>query len=188
MEYNIKSYKELRELIEYEKKGYYPKKPYNGLYIIDKIVKESYQQIWKYQKLLRKTEYVYSKRKNIFYLFLYCIIGRKKNKVGAQLGIYIPEYVFGKGLIIDHYGSITVNGRCKIGNNCRLHGNNCIGNKGDGREKEFPIIGDNFDLGFGATVIGDVKLGDNIKVGSNAVVTKNFSDNLILAGVPARKI
>ncbi len=182
----IKSFKELLQWLKEEKKGYYPVKPYNGFYFIDRIIKESYVEIWRYQKWLRITEYVYSKRKNPIFVFIYCIVGRIKNNLGIKLGIYIPEYVFDKGLIIDHYGSITVNGRCRIGKNCRLHGNNCIGNKGVGRGMEYPIIGDNFDLGFGASVIGKVNLRDNVKVGANSIVTKSFENgNIVLVGTPA---
>lgn len=181
----INSFSQLLEFLKYEKKGYYPEKPLNGFFLIDHIVCEPYLQIWRYQKILRITEYVYSKRKNPLFVLAYCIVGRIKNKRGARLGIYIPEYVFDKGLVIDHYGSITINGNCRIGKNCRLHGNNCIGNKGVGREEEYPQIGDNFDLGFGSTVIGKVELGNNIKVGANSLVTKSYKEgNVILVGSP----
>jgi len=185
----IKTVKELREILKYEKSKYFSHKPYNGLRLIDYLVGESYVRIWKYQKLLRKTEYYYSHRKNPFYLAGYCIVGRKKNLLGERLGIYIPEYVFDKGLIIDHYGSITVNGKCRVGKECRLHGNNCIGQKGAERGNEFPTAGDNLDLGFGATIIGTVKLGNNIVVGANSLVLQgSYSDGACLVGSPARDI
>ncbi len=185
----ITNLKQLSEWLKYEKSRYYPDKPYNGLYLIDYLVSESYQQIWQFQKMLRWTEYIYSKRKNPLFVLLYCVVGRIKNRRGARLGIYIPEYVFDKGLLIDHYGSITVNGRCRIGKNCRLHGNNCIGNKGAGRGDEYPVIGDDFDLGFGASVIGRVDIGNRVKVGANSLVTKSFAqDNIVLVGSPARKL
>lgn len=41
-----------------------------------------------------------------------------------------------------------------------MHGGNCIGNNGI-RDKS-PSIGDGLDLGIGAKVIGDMKLGNNI--------------------------
>ena len=52
-----------------------------------------------------------------------------------------------------------------------------------------PVIGDNLDLGIGAKVIGDVRLGNNVKIGANAVVTRSFEENNItLVGLPARKV
>ena len=111
------------------------------------------------------------------------------NKLGVRLGIYIPINVFDSGLKIDHYGSIVVNGLCRIGKKCRLHGSNCIGNKGEGRIDEFPTVGDNFDLGIGACVIGGIVIGDNVKVGANAVVTHSFiEDGTVLVGIPASPV
>lgn len=78
---------------------------------------------------------------------------------------------------------------CRIGKNCRLHGNNCIGNKGEGRIDEFPMIGDNFDLGTGAVVIGGITLSNNIKVGANAVVTRScLEEGAVLVGIPAQDL
>ena len=37
-----------------------------------------------------------------------------------------------------------------------------------------PIIGDNVDIGVGATIIGNITIADNIKIGAGAVVTKSF--------------
>ena len=73
--------------------------------------------------------------------------------------------------------------KCK---NCKLHGNNCIGNKGNSNET--PVIGDNADLGFGSVVIGNVRIANNVTVGANAVVTKSFDeDGSVIVGVPAKR-
>lgn len=179
--------KELKEWLKYEHDRYFPKRPMNGFFIADRIVGESYIQVWKFQKILRITEYHYNNRRNVFHLLMYFFCAAKKNRLGIKLGLTIPCNVFDKGLVIDHYGSVIVNGHCRIGKNCRLHGNNCVGNKGVGKEQEYPIIGDNLDLGTGACVIGNVRLGNSIVIGANAVVTKAFEgDKLILIGTPAR--
>ena len=62
-----------------------------------------------------------------------------------------------------------------------MHGNNCIGN--NGKNNNTPTVGDRFDLG-----IGGVKLGDNVIVGANTLVNKNFESNIIIAGIPAQVI
>ena len=52
-----------------------------------------------------------------------------------------------------------------------------------------PIIGDSLDLGIGAKIIGNVTLGNNVRVGANAVVTKSFvEDDIVLVGCPAHKM
>ena len=44
-------------------------------------------------------------------------------------------------------------------------------------------------MGFGAVIIGKIKIADGIKIGANSVVTKSFLEpNITIAGVPAKKI
>ena len=58
-----------------------------------------------------------------------------------------------------------------------------------GGENKAPIIGKNVDIGFGAVIIGDVKIADNCVIGANAVVTKSFLEQgTVICGVPAREI
>lgn len=49
-----------------------------------------------------------------------------------------------------------------------------------------PIIGDNVHISHGAVVFGGIVIGNNVKIGANAVVNKPVPDNAIVAGVPAK--
>ena len=81
-----------------------------------------------------------------------------------------------------------MNGNAKIGKNCKLHGSNCIGNKGPD-SLGCPTIGDNVRIGVGAKIIGEIKIADNITVAAGAVVVDSFEEEAItIGGVPARKI
>ena len=51
-----------------------------------------------------------------------------------------------------------------------------------------PIIGDYVQFGTGCKVIGDVRVGNNVVIGANAVVIRDVPDNSVVAGVPARVI
>ena len=152
------------------------------------ITKDPDSQIYKYTKYLRKQEYYSNTCKgNKLKVLLHLYYQRRKNIYGNRLGIVIEENSFGKGLNIYHHGAIIVNPRARIGENCKLHGNNCIGN--DGKNFGVPVIGDNVDIGFGASIIGDVKIANNITIGAGAVVTKSFlEENITLVGIPARKL
>jgi len=135
--------------------------------------------IWKYVKLLRKEE---KSRGLLKYYY-----SRRKNKLGVKLGFTIPAGVFSEGLHIYHYGNIVVNGYSKIGRNCKLHGDNCIGN--NGITSDAPIIGDNVDIGFGAIVIGKVKIANNVKIGGGCVVVKDIlEEGSTYVGIPARRV
>ena len=178
----ITTKKQLKDVTEYEKALYMPKD-------IKKIIKlilfcDHDYLIWKYVKILRRTEFYYNNGNRIFY----CLFNRKKNILGAKLGFTIWQNTILKGVRIWHYGSIIINGHAQIGENCQLHGNNCIGNKGVSDDRA-PVIGNNVDIGIGASIIGNVYIADNVKIGANSVVTKScFKKGAILVGCPAREI
>lgn len=142
--------------------------------------------IWRYTLLLRKEEY-YDKKKSLIWKIASAFFRIRKNKLGERLGFTIHKNVFGPGLRIWHYGNIVVNAYARVGKNCTLHGNNCIGN--NGFSGKAPIIGDNVDIGFGAIIIGDIIIANNVIIGAGAVVNKSFTEeNVVIAGVPARII
>ena len=99
----------------------------------------------------------------------------------------IVENSFDQGLIIHHTGNIVVNGYAKIGKNCSLHGDNCIGN--NGITEDTPRIGNGVDIGVGAKIIGGVQIADDITIGAGAVVNKSFlQSGVVIGGIPARVI
>lgn len=60
---------------------------------------------------------------------------------------------------------------------------------GGGYGKEgYPVIGDNCYIGTGAKIFGNITIGDNVKIGANAVVNKSFGSNVTIAGIPARVV
>lgn len=142
----------------------------------------------KYLYYLRKQEYYINtangnKLKGLIGLYF----ERKKNRLGIRLGIEIGPNCFGKGLQIYHIGSIVVNPAVRAGANCRLHGGNCIGN--NGKTQSVPQIGNNVDIGYGAVVIGSVKIADNVKIGANAVVVSSIlEEGKTCVGIPAKVI
>jgi len=46
-------------------------------------------------------------------------------------------------------------------------------------------IGDNFFMGPGARIIRPVKIGNNVRIGANAVISKDVPDNMLAIGIPA---
>ncbi|MFJ5759289.1 DapH/DapD/GlmU-related protein [Neobacillus sp. NPDC093182] len=82
------------------------------------------------------------------------------------------------------YGGIgvVIHTKARIGKNCVIGQNVTIGSRG-----ETPIIGDNVFISPGAKCIGG-RIGNNVIIGANAVVTKDVPDNCVVAGVPAKVI
>lgn len=165
----------MNSILRQEKKLYFKS---TKQYLLSMICQEHTYLIWKYIVYLRKEESSTTK------LFAY-YYRRKKNIIGAKLGILIYAGSCGEGLHIWHYGSVIINGYAKIGKNCTLHGQNCIGNNGSNNAA--PVIGDNVDIGAGASIIGDIYIADNVTIGAGAVVNKSCMEkNVVLAGVPAK--
>lgn len=177
----IKSKKDLKEYIIADQKylNSYPTKRRLRLWISE----DHLYQIRKYMIFLRKEEY-YFNRKGFLCRILELYFARKKNRLGNKLGFYIRPNSLGKGATLFHHGTIIIHGDARLGENCKLHGDNCIGN--NGIDNATPIIGNNVDIGFGAKIIGSIRIADNVKIGAGAIVVKSCEhDGATLVGVPA---
>jgi serine O-acetyltransferase len=86
----------------------------------------------------------------------------------------------GPGLFIQHGFSTII--MADMGENCWINQQVTIGYKD---KNSRPTLGNKVRITAGAKVIGDVKIGDNVTVGANAVVVKNVPDNCVVVGVPA---
>ena len=167
----------MNPVIAYEKKMYFPTRT---AYIKSWITYEDDYLIWKYLYFLRREE----GSSNLLSRYYW---RRRKNDLGAKLGIIIYAGCCGKGLRIWHYGSTIISGDAKIGENCTFHGQACIG--ANGSSTAAPVIGNNVDIGVGAKIIGDLTLADGIKVGAGAVVTRScLEEGATLVGIPAKPL
>ncbi|MBN1342550.1 MAG: hypothetical protein JXQ73_07710 [Phycisphaerae bacterium] len=86
------------------------------------------------------------------------------------------------------FARIIVNPRRTIGDNCNLTSGVTLGGARRGENRGTPTVGDGVFFGQGAKVIGSVKIGSNVAVGTNCVVTHDVPDNAVGGGVPARII
>lgn len=75
------------------------------------------------------------------------------------------------GIIVSHFAT--------IGKNCIINQQVTIAG---GKQAESVTIGDNFMIGAGAKIIGPCKIGNNVKIGANAVVAKDVPDNCTVVG------
>lgn len=88
----------------------------------------------------------------------------------------------GKGLYLGHGMCIVIHYLTQMGNNVNISQFVNIGTNTD----KAPVIGNNVYIGPHVSIIGDVKIGDNVTIGAGAVVTKDIPDNATVAGVPAK--
>ncbi|MCR5532936.1 MAG: serine acetyltransferase [Paludibacteraceae bacterium] len=133
---------------------------------------------------LRKIEFLYNTSKGKpLRRCAYFILQSINHRLAVRLGFTIPMNVFGPGLYIAHWGTVTVTAFAKVGKNCRIHTSTCIGN-----HIGAPVIGDNVYIGPGAKIFGNINIGDNVAIGANAVVNKSIPSNVTVGGIPAKII
>jgi serine O-acetyltransferase len=99
-----------------------------------------------------------------------------------------PRIKIGGGLFLPHTVG-TVIGAESIGQNVTIMHGVTLG----ARELDFhftafsrPVIGNNVFIGAGAKVVGSVTIGDNAKIGANAVVLQDVPAYALAVGVPAK--
>ena len=104
-----------------------------------------------------------------------------------RTGIEIhPGAKIGKGLFIDHGMGVVIGETTVIGDNCLIYQGATLGGTGKDKGKRHPTLGNNVLVGAGAKILGPFKVGNNVKIASNAVVLKEIPDNCTAVGVPAR--
>lgn len=104
-------------------------------------------------------------------------------------GIEIPRRTqVGPGLYIGHFGGITVSSGAVIGRDCNLSQSITIGVSGEGEKRGAPIIGDNVYIAPGARLFGRIRIGNNVKIGANAVIHRDLPDDAIAVLDPGFRI
>lgn len=120
-----------------------------------------------------------------FYAYALWRLKGLQYKAGIQVS---SRTSIGEGLYIGHGMCIVVNPRAIIGKNVNLSQGVTIGQASRGSRKGVATIGDNVYIGPGAKIVGAVKIGNNVAIGANAVVTKDVPDNAVVVGIPAKVI
>ena len=116
-----------------------------------------------------------------------------KIKLPLYSSCYLPDtkMLEAQNIEFPHPIGIVIARSVKLGKNCVIYQNVTIGAKSRDlayNQENFPTLGDNVIVYAGACIIGGIKIGNNVQIGANAVVTKDIPDNCIVAGNPARII
>ncbi len=99
-----------------------------------------------------------------------------------------PGAKIGRRLFIDHGMGIVIGETTTIGDDCIIYHNVTLGGTGKDKYKRHPDIGNNVMIGCGSKILGPIKIGDNVKIGANAVVLKDVEENSTIVGIPSRKV
>jgi serine O-acetyltransferase len=106
-----------------------------------------------------------------------------------RYGIDISRDVrIGSGFYIGHFGGILVNAGVVIGDNCNLSHDVTLGQVNRGTRIGCPVIGNNVFIAPGAKIVGRIHVGDDVAIGTNAVVLKDVAPHTSVGGIPAEAI
>jgi serine O-acetyltransferase len=97
-----------------------------------------------------------------------------------------PGAKIGRRFFIDHGMGVVIGETAEIGDDVLMYHQVTLGGSSLARVKRHPTIGNNVLIGMGAKIIGAVVIGDNCKIGANAVVNKDIPANCTVVGVPGR--
>lgn len=153
------------------------------------VARFTYGENWamfQYMKTLRKLEYYKNSPTPLLGKFLYAYYLLKHRRNCLKYDMYISPNIVGEGFKIVHPGFRRVDKVVKsIGKNGTILPMVLFGKKMPNVELECIEVGDNCYFGTGCTILGPVKIGNNVTVGAGAVVTHDIPDGCIVAGVPA---
>ena len=115
-------------------------------------------------------------------------LGRVFSHIGRGLtGIEIhPGATIGRRVFIDHGMGVVIGETAIIGDDCTLYHGVTLGGTSWNKGKRHPTLKQGVVIGAGAKVLGPITIGENAKIGSNAVVVKDVPENATAVGIPAR--
>jgi len=134
---------------------------------------------------------------NFFCVAKFNLIARIISQFSRFLtGIEIhPNAKIGKNLFIDHGMGVVIGETSEIKDNVTIYHMVTLGgispsiNSNNQRHlKRHPTLEDNVVVGSGAQLLGPIVVGENAKIGANAVVTKDVPENAVMIGISAKNI
>lgn len=106
---------------------------------------------------------------------------RYARKYGLEIS---AKAELGDGIYLGHPYNITVAGETKIGNNVNLHKGCTIGRENRGKREGCPVIGNRVAIGINSTIVGNIRIGDDVIIAPNAFVNFDVPDHSVVIGNP----
>ncbi len=110
---------------------------------------------------------------------------RAKRKTGIEIH---PGATIGKRLFIDHGFGVVIGETAVVGDDVLIYHGVTLGGISTSSGKRHPTIGDGVIIGCGAKILGDIVIGNNAKIGANAVVLCDVAPDTTVVGIPAKEV
>jgi len=115
-------------------------------------------------------------------------------RIGSSLvrlvtGVEIhPGAVLGQRVFIDHASGVVIGETAVVGDDVTIYQGVTLGGTSLEHGTRHPTIGNRVTIGAGAKILGPITIGDDSRIGANAVVVKSAPPNSVVMGVPGQII
>jgi serine O-acetyltransferase len=108
-----------------------------------------------------------------------------RNLTGIEIH---PGATIGGGLFIDHGMGVVIGETAEIGEDVTLYHGVTLGGTSLNHGKRHPTLGDRVVIGAGAKVLGAITIGEDTRIGANAVVVRSMPSNSVVVGIPGQVV
>lgn len=124
------------------------------------------------------------------YLWRWFTTARVLSQISRAItGIEIhPGARIGRRFFIDHGMGVVIGETSEIGDDVLLYQGVTLGGTGKDTGKRHPTIGNGVVIGTGAKILGNIRIGNFVKVGAGSVVVRPVPDHSTVIGVPGRVV
>jgi serine O-acetyltransferase len=110
-----------------------------------------------------------------------------QNRVSDRLAVDIhPAARLGSGIFIDHATGVVIGETAVVSDNVSMLQNVTLGGTGKEHGDRHPKIGPGVLIGAGASILGNIKVGQDARIGAGSVVLRDVPAFTTVAGIPAR--
>jgi serine O-acetyltransferase len=99
-----------------------------------------------------------------------------------------PAATIGDRVFIDHGAAVVIGETAEVGDDVTIYHGVTLGGVSLAHGKRHPTIGDRVVIGAGAKVLGNLTVGDDSRIGANAVLVRSVSEHSVVVGVPGQVI
>jgi serine O-acetyltransferase len=110
----------------------------------------------------------------------------------AQFGRFLtgieihPGAQMGQGVFIDHGAGVVIGETAIVGDYALIYQGVTLGGTGKETGKRHPTLGENVVVGAGAKVLGNIHLGNHVRIGAGSVVLRDVPSHHTVVGIPGR--
>ena len=97
-----------------------------------------------------------------------------------------PGATIGKGVFIDHGMGVVIGETAIVGDRCLIYQNVTLGGTGKQTGKRHPTLGENVIVGTGAKILGNINIGNDVRIGAGSIVLRDVPNDCTVVGVPGR--